>query len=175
MGYAIHNLYQNSKQINTSSLVIDYPTDFFWGVHTLKAGIIIPSIDLQQRLIEVIASGKNKRVHNSNYSVIANPFNSQFQNCTEHTLDVINAAIYQTTDVTQLKANAKTHFKAQRVKTSPFKLLLGSALMDDVTTKDHQGRVYTATFTRIAHYLNKNGLLQDAITFYPNGSTSQLL
>ncbi|MCP4696531.1 MAG: DUF2145 domain-containing protein [Gammaproteobacteria bacterium] len=33
-------------------------------------------------------------------------FSSRFQNCTEYVLDVLNAAIYQTNDIKQLKANA---------------------------------------------------------------------
>jgi hypothetical protein len=170
-GYAIHNLYQKEDELNKSSLVVDYPVDFFWGVQTLKAGIIIPTPQLQQRLIEVIASGKNKQVHNENYSVIANPLNNQFQNCTEHTLNVINAAIYQTTDIDRLKANAKAYFKPIRVKISPFKLMLGKVFMDDVTTKDHPNKIYTSTFSTIAHYLNKNELLEKAIIYKDNQVT----
>ena len=174
-GYAIHNLYQNEGQLDTSSLVIDYPTDFFWGAEELKAGIIIPTKDLQQRIIEAITLGKNKDVHNSNYSVIANPFNNQFQNCTEHTLDVINTSIYQTTDSVRLKRNAKSHFQPQRVKTNRFKLMLGSAFMDDVTTKDHDGKIYTATFTTIAKYLNNNQLMQSSVVFDQQGKATNLI
>jgi len=29
-GYAIHNLYQNDKNLDRSDLVTDYPIDFFW-------------------------------------------------------------------------------------------------------------------------------------------------
>jgi hypothetical protein len=54
-GYAIHNLYQKEGQGDKSELVVDYPVDFFWGVNTLKAGIIIPTPDVQQRLLSVIA------------------------------------------------------------------------------------------------------------------------
>jgi len=174
-GYAIHNLYQNAEQVDKSALVIDYPVDFFWGVNELKAGIIIPTAELQQRLITTIASGKNKQLHNSNYSVIANPFTDQFQNCTEHTLDIVNSAIYQTTNKEQLKLNAKTHFKPQRVNTNPFKLMLGSMIMDDVTTKDHKGRVYTATFTTIASYLKENNLVNETVVFNQDGEVRQLL
>ncbi len=174
-GYAIHNLYQKAGKLDTSTLVIDYPTDFFWGVQELKAGIIIPSPDLQQRMISAIASGQNNAIHNTNYSVIANPFNSQFQNCTEHTLDIINAAIYQTTNKEKLKLNAKAHFQPQRVKTSPFKLMLGSAFMDDVTTKDHQGKVYTATFTSIGKYLQQNNLAKHSVIFDKSGHVSPLI
>lgn len=173
-GYAIHNLYQKEGKLNKSKLVVDYPVDFFWGVDALKAGVIIPNEELQTRLIEVIASGKDKLIHNENYSVIANPFNNRYQNCTEHTLNVINAGIYQTTDMTELKSNAKAHFKAQRVKTNPFKLLLGSVFMDDVKTKDHKGKIRTATFTTIGKYLELNQLVKKAIVLEPEGKETEL-
>jgi hypothetical protein len=174
-GYAIHNLYQTADKLNKSELVIDYPVDFFWGVNTLKAGIIIPTPELQQRIISVIASGKDKQIHNENYSVIANPFNNTFQNCTEHTLNIINAGVYQTTDMTQLKSNAEQHFKAQKIKANPFKLLLGNWFVDDVSTKDHSGKVYTTTFTTIGKYLQKNELLSKAVVFNNEGAIEQLL
>lgn len=174
-GYAIHNLYQNSEQLDKSSLVIDYPVDFFWGVNELKAGIIIPTPELQQRLIDTIASGKNQTLHNSNYSVIANPFTSRYQNCTEYTLDIVNAAIYQTTNKQKLKLNAEAHFKPQQVHTNPFKLMFGSLLMDDVSTKDHNGKVYTATFTTIASYLQQNNLVSETVVFNQEGDVRQLL
>jgi hypothetical protein len=157
-GYAIHNLYQDAKNSNKSSLVTDYPVDFFWGVHELKAGIIIPTPELQQKLIEVIASGKNKQLHNPKYSLIANPFNNKYQNCTEYTLNMINAAIYQTTNMKQLKANTKAYFEPQRVHVSRFKLSLGSIFADGVTTKDHKGKVKTASFGSIGKYLQKYNL-----------------
>lgn len=174
-GYAIHNLYQKEDQLDKSALVIDYPVDFFWGVNSLKAGIIIPTPDLQQRILAVIANGKDKQLHNTNYSVIANPFNNVFQNCTEHTLNIINSGIYQTTDIEQLKSNTEQHFKPQKVKASPFKLLLGNWFMDDVSTKDHSGKVYTTTFTTIGKYLQNNQLLSRAVVLTNDGTIEQLL
>ena len=173
-GYAIHNLYQVEGKLNKSELVQDYPVDFFWGAQALKAGIIIPSDEVQTRLIELIATGKNADLHNPRYSVIANPMNSQLQNCTEYTLDMLNAAIYQTTDVEQLKANAREHFIAQRVRTSRFKLMLGSMLMDDVTTKDHKGKIATATFGSIHHYLDQNQLARHGVNLYEDGEITNL-
>jgi len=164
-GYAIHNLYQGAKDSNKSSLVTDYPVDFFWGAHELKAGIIIPTPELQQKIIEVIASGQNKEVHNPKYSLIANPFNNKYQNCTEHTLNIINAAIYQTTDMKQLKANTKAYFEPQRVHVSRFKLGLGSLFADGVTTKDHKGKVKTTSFGSIGKYLEKYDLLKESTVF----------
>ncbi|GAC14614.1 DUF2145 domain-containing protein [Aliiglaciecola lipolytica] len=173
-GYAIHNLYQKTGQSDKSELVIDYPVDFFWGAHELKAGILIPSVEVQEKLIQLIASGKDKSLHNENYSVIANPFNNRFQNCTEYTLDLLNAAIYDTQDVAQLKVNAKAHFKAQRVKTSPLKLMFGSMFMDDVSTKDHKGKVYTSTFTTIGEYLRQNQLSEEFIAYTDSGDIESL-
>lgn len=170
-GYAIHNLYQKAGQADKSQLITDYPVDFFWGAHDLKAGIIIPSEEIQTRLIDLISTGKDTRLHNPRYSVLANPLNSQFQNCTEYTLDLLNAAIYQSTDIAKLKANANAYFKPQRVHTSGFKLMLGSLLQDDITTKDHKGKVATATFSTIAKYLNHYGLVNNMVMYYSDGST----
>lgn len=160
-GYVMYNLYQRVDEPDRSDLVRDYPVDFFTGVFELKAGIVIPSPELQKRLLEVIASDTYRNLHNPRYSVIANPFNDKYQNCTEHTLDVLNAAIYQTADIGQLKANARKYFTPQKVKVGPFKLLLGSIMSEDVTLSDHDGPVVTATFETLAGYLEKYDLVSE--------------
>ncbi len=169
-GYVIHNLYQRSNNPERSDLVSDYPLNFFWGAQQLKAGIAIPTPAVQQRLIEAISNGVNKKVHNPKYSVIANPMNNQYQNCTEHTLLVLNAAIYQTSDLARLYANNKAYFSPQPVHTSKMKLLLGSAFVSGVTTKDHDSAVKTATFTSISQYLARYNLLHKSVTITDNGS-----
>lgn len=174
-GYAVHNLYQKDDKKNTSSMVTDYPIDFFWSANTLKAGIIIPTFDLQAKLIETISSGKSLAVHNPKYSVLSNPFNGKYQNCTEYTLDVINVAIYDTTDKAQLKANAKAYFKPQRIKTNRLVLMLGSMFMSDVTLKDHSGKIKTATFKSIGKYLQENDLMTKAIVLDQDGISAELL
>jgi len=174
-GYAIHNLYQNDNDLDHSSLVTDYPVDFFWGVNSLKAGIIIPNDSLQQRLIQAIAAGNGEILHNAKYSVLANPFNSKYQNCTEHTLDLINSAIYETTDIKQLKANSKAYFTAQKVKVSGLKLALGGLFMDGVHNSDHKGKPRTATFTRIAEYLQQFELMDKSVTINADGEVKALL
>ncbi|MEP2653642.1 MAG: DUF2145 domain-containing protein [Paraglaciecola sp.] len=173
-GYAIHNLYQVDGKPNRSQLIQDYPVDFFCGAQQLKAGIIIPSDEIQTRLINLIATGKNTQLHNPKYSVIANPMNSQKQNCTEYTLDLINAAIYETTNTPQLKANTRAHFTPQRVKTSRIKLMFGSILMEDVTTKDHSGKIATTTFGAINNYLKQYDLAKHSVNFYGKGDIETL-
>lgn len=152
-GYAIFNLYQTSDQPDVSELMQDYPLDFFSGVAQLEAGIIIPSPELQARLLNLIGTPAYAALHEPRYSLIANPYTVGRQNCTEFVLDVINAAIYQTTDIRQLKASAKAYFTAQPVKVNPLKLLLGSMFMSQISTSDHPGEPVTATFERIGQYL----------------------
>jgi hypothetical protein len=173
-GYAVHNLYQKTDAVNESELITDYPTDFFWSAKALKAGIIIPSADLQRRLISLYAEGKAQAVHVPSYSAIANPFTSRYQNCTEYTLDVINAAIYKTQDKAKLKANAQAHFTPVVIQESPIKILLGSMLMKDIARDDHSGPVATATFSSIARYLNDNGLLKQASILMADGQSVAL-
>ncbi|ABG42119.1 conserved hypothetical protein [Paraglaciecola sp. T6c] len=174
-GYAIYNLYQKSGELDKSQLVTDYPVDFFWGAAQLSAGVIIPTPDMQTRLIDIISTGKNAQLHNENYSVIANPMNRQLQNCTEHTLDMLNAAIYQTTDIDKLKANTQAYFTPQRVHTSRFKLMFGAMLQDDVTTKDHTGKVSTTTFTSIAQYLAKYDLASQSVILGSDGQAVEIM
>jgi hypothetical protein len=133
----------------------------------MEAGILIPSAELQQRLIKVIASPAYAALHEPRYSVIANPYNEGRQNCTEFTLDVINAAIYQTSDVKQLKQVAQKYFEAQPVEVNPFKLMLGSVFSAEVATTDHPSKPVTATFERISDYLLKYDQGAEVLTVKP--------
>lgn len=159
-GYAIHNLYQDATTLNRSNLVLDYPMDFFAGAEKLKAGIVIPTPKLQQKLIAALEQGRFQSVHIAHYSVIANPYTLKYQNCTEHMLDFLFSAIYDTADMTQIKANERAWFKAQRLDLSPFKQLLATTFTRDIYTLDHPDQLETATFDTIAHFLVSNGLAQ---------------
>lgn len=162
-GYAIYNLYQREKELKVSDLVVDYPVDFFAGVYELKTSVIIPKPALQARLLKIIASDTYRKLHNPHYSVLANPFNSQYQNCTEHTLDVINAAIYNTDDIAVIKADERAYFQAQKVDINPLKLFYGSLTKPDVSLADQKGPVQTASYTTIANYLKKYDLVQEEL------------
>lgn len=157
-GYAIHNLYQKPDNPDVSELVTDYPVDFFWGAHALKAGVIVPSPELQRQILELFQSKQAAALHNPAYSVIANPFNATYQNCTEYTLDIINAAIYGTTDKQRLKANAQAYFSPEKVRVSRFKLALGGMFADGVSISDHGRTISTTTFTTLGAYLRKYDL-----------------
>lgn len=167
-GYAIYNLYQRDDEPNVSDLVVDYPIDFFMGAHQLQAGIIIPKPELQRRLLSVIGSDVYKTLHNPNYSALANPYNQRYQNCTEHTLDVINAAIYDTSDRNQLKANTRKYYRAQNVDLDPLKLLVGALFLPDIALSDQGEEIHTSTFTTIANYLTQNKLVEEHFVITAN-------
>lgn len=166
-GYAIYNLYQQNDHLDVSDLVQDFPVDFFAGVAELEAGIIIPSAELQRRLLEVISSPTYAKLHEPHYSVIANPYTLGRQNCTEFVLDVTNAAIYQTSDIKIIKANEKAYFVAQKVNVNPFKLMFGSMFSKEVSTSDQNGTPVTATFETIGDYLKKYDEGSEVLTVSP--------
>jgi hypothetical protein len=166
-GYAIYNLYQKDDQPNVSTLVQDFPVDFFAGVAQLEAGLLIPSQELQQRLLQVISSPAYASLHDPRYSLIANPYTLGRQNCTEFVLDVINAAIYQTSDIGIIKANTKAYFKGQTVNVNPLKLMLGAVFSAEVSTSDQRGKPVTATFEKIAEYLQTYDLGSKVLMIRP--------
>lgn len=167
-GYAVYNLYQRNEQPDASDLIQDFPVDFFAGVEVLEAGVIIPSPELQLRLLKVLSSPTYKALHNPKYSVIANPFTLELQNCTEHTLDVIVAATYETDDINVIKANEKKYFEPQPVNVGFLKLFLGSLFVADVATSDHPDSPVTATFTSIGKFLNKYNAASEILIIKPD-------
>lgn len=169
-GYAMFNMYQNNDRPDTSSLVQDYPVDFFAGAAVLEAGVIIPSAELQRRLLEVIASPTYAALHEPHYSAIASPYSLGKQNCTEFVLDVINAAIYQTSSIKLIKASEKVYFKAQKVNVNPLKLMFGAMFSAEIATSDHSGEPVTATFETIAEYLEKYDEGSEVLTVFPETS-----
>ncbi len=155
-GYATFNEYQSDAEPDTSSLVQDYPVDFYASVARLEAGVIIPSPELQRRLLEVIASPTYAALHESSYSAIANPYTLGKQNCTEFVLDVIQAAIYGTSDLRVIKAQSRQFFQGQTVHVNGFKLLLGSLFSREISLSDHPTLPpVTATFETLARYLQQ--------------------
>ena len=157
-GYRVYNLYQQAGDRTRSDLIQDSPADFFAGAHRLDAGIIIPDVRLQEKLLRVIASPAYAALHNPNYSVLANPNTNQFQNCTEHTLNVLMAAIYGTTDTNQIKANIAAYFEPQEIEIDAVKRFLAPAASQALTTADHGGTVRTATFGSLGRFMRANDL-----------------
>ncbi|MEZ5932833.1 MAG: DUF2145 domain-containing protein [Alphaproteobacteria bacterium] len=170
-GYAVYNLYQRATNLDVSDLVQDYPADFFAGAYALDAGVIIPDPRLQAKLLAVINSPTYEKLHNPRYSVIANPDNSAYQNCTEYTLDLLMAALYDTDDPGRIKADIRAHFRPQTIEISPVKRLVGPLVMDGIAMDDQSGTIRTATFTTIARFMADYDLSEEAYRMTPVGVT----
>ncbi len=167
MGYRVYNLYQRDGDLAQSALVQDTPADFFAGAHALDAGVIIPDRRLQRKLIAVIDSPAYAALHNPTYAVLSNPRTLQFQNCTEHTLDIIMAALYGTADPAQIKANIAAYFTPQPVQLNGLQRLLAPAASQALTTADHGVNVGTATFGSIARFMAANSLHDEIYRITP--------
>jgi hypothetical protein len=164
-GYAVHNLYQGDARTGVSFLHQDYPVDYFSAVHVLKAGVVIPNEKLQRALAATMFSPTYKALHNPRYSALANPFRTEYQNCTGFVLDVLFAAIYRSGDPRRIKTNIAAYFEPQPIHVDALKLALADATMADVSTDDHTGPIATATFESIARFLLKNGIATEAFSF----------
>jgi len=165
-GYAIYNLYQGNIQAGTSTLAQDYPVDYFADIYDLKVGVIIPNSRLQMALIKTIFSETYRKMHNSRYSALANPFTDEYQNCTEFVLNVLFAAIYKTDDLRRVKANIKAYFVPQPIHVDGLKLTLATMMRPElITTADHTGPLATTTFHSIAEFMNKYRLAQESFTY----------
>ncbi len=168
-GYRVYNLYQRSGDRTKSDLVQDSPADFFAGAKRLDGGIIIPDPRLQAKLLSVIQSPAYAALHNPRYSVLANPANGQFQNCTEHTLNIVMAALYDTSDPARIKANIAAHFTPQPVAVDGLQRALAPVLSNALSTSDHGAAVATATFGSLARFMQAHRLTQQVYRITPNG------
>ncbi|QMU59548.1 MAG: DUF2145 domain-containing protein [Boseongicola sp.] len=169
-GYNIYNLYQLADDKTRSRLVQDTPADFFAGAQKLDAGIIIPDVRLQQKLLNVITSPTYSALHNAKYSVLANPDNMRFQNCTEHTLDVLMASLYGTSNRAQIKANINAHFDPQVIRLGGLKRAFAPVASQALTTSDHGSTVATATFSSIARFMKQHDLTDKVYRITPQAS-----
>lgn len=170
-GYRVWNLYQRADDPGISDLIQDGPVDFFAGAERLRAGVIVPKPALQQRLLSVLNSPAYARLHNPIYSVLANPNNNVYQNCTEHLLNVLVAALYETEDMGRIKANIQAHFDGHRIKLSPAKRTFGPLLVAGVETDDHRGQIRTTTFGSLARFLSEYDLAKAVYRIDPADAT----
>ena len=149
-------------------MVKDFPVDFYAGVDSLKTGIIIPKPSLQKKLLNVISSDTYQALHQPEYSVVANPANLGFQNCTEHTLDVLVSAVYETDNPQQIKANIAEYFTPQEISLNPLESLFGPVFVKDFTKRDQDVGIKTATYTTIANFMKQYDLASEIYELQQN-------
>jgi hypothetical protein len=160
-GYAVHNLYHGEIDRSRSYLAQDWPFDFTSGDALGEAGIIIPTPEMQRRILSLMQTGQYETLHEPEYSILSNPHDGRYQNCTEFLLDVIAAAAWETTNREQLKANLAAHFEPVPIRLTVFERMFGAQVDDRVRFDDHRGRVRTATWASITTFMNQYRLAAD--------------
>jgi hypothetical protein len=163
-GYAVYNLYHGDGESlakDKSYLHQDFPIDFVAATAVDDVAVIIPSPEMQRRILGIMDSPAYRALHFESYSLVSNPHDLRFQNCNEFMLDVIAAAAWETTDRAQLKANLKAHYKPTKVKTNLLERLFGPMADIRLKTADQSGSIVTATYESMAGFMKDNGLLAE--------------
>ncbi|MDG1419240.1 MAG: DUF2145 domain-containing protein [Maricaulis sp.] len=154
-GYSVHNLYHGEEDRLSSSLVQDWPINFTAGDHIGEVGIIIPTREMQRRILHMMISGDYQSLHHAPYSLLSNPLDLRFQNCNEFMLDVIGAAAWETVERPQIKANLEAWFEPTRIQLTIFERLFGPSADDRLRLDDHRGRIRTATFGSMGAFMQE--------------------
>lgn len=157
-GYAVHNLYHGAEDRRRSHLAQDWPLNFTQGDVIGEVGIIVPSPEMQRRLLGLFASGDIDTLHQPDYSLISNPHDLRFQNCNEFMLDVLAAAAWETTHRDTLKTNLAAWYEPARVETSLLERMFGPSVDERVRLDDHRGAIRTATFASMGEFMTEFNL-----------------
>lgn len=152
-GYAVYNLYHEIDPVTVSGLYQDWPLDFTRGDSVGQVGVIIPNREMQSRILDVIASPYFEALHHPEYSLLSNPADSRFQNCTEFMLDVISSAIWQTASRDQIKVNIEAYFRPTRVQLNVFQRFLAPLADQRLRFDDQRDGIRTATFASLADFM----------------------
>ena len=164
-GYAVYNLYAGDGKAwpsDRSRLVQDWPVNFTLGSAVDDVAVIVPSPEVQRRMLEIIDSPEYARLHNPAYSLIANPWSDQYQNCNDFMLDVIAEAVWQTRDKAQIRADERAHFTPTVVQAGGLMRIFGPLVDKRIKTDDQSGPIRTATYESMSDFMRQNGLLEDA-------------
>lgn len=166
--YAVYNLYQDSAQEDRSYLKQDLMYHFVAGIDAPDVAISIPIEPLQKRLLAVIRSPAYRELYIPAYNLLANPWADRYDNCATHTLKVVVAAIYDTTDRARINANIRAYFTPTPIRLG-FLRSLGSHFMTAVKHDDAApSGLQTATYDSMQAFLQSNRLLSDSFTLSLN-------
>jgi hypothetical protein len=164
-GYAVYNLYHGDGKTldkDKSYLHQDFPVDFVAATAVDDVAVIIPSPEMQRRILDIMGGPTYTALHRVDYSLVSNPHDIKYQNCNEFMLDVIGAAAWETTDPVQIKANLKQHYKPTPVGTSLVERLLGPIADSRLKTDDQRGGIVTATYESMSKFMADNKLLTES-------------
>jgi hypothetical protein len=161
--YTVYNLYQGEGgRDDRSYLAQDFTYDFLCGSREKDVGVIVPLDALQKKILGVIRSPAYKALHNPHYNLVANPWQHQFDNCVTHTLRVVVAAIYGTSDESRIQQNIRTYFKPTPVRLGVLKAI-GSNFITAVSHEDEDpSGLQTASFDSLKVFFEQNQIAKES-------------
>lgn len=166
-GYAVYNLYQgdgDSRPVTQSYLAQDFPLDFIRPSALDEVAVIVPTPEMQRRLLGVIGGETYRRLHNPSYSLIANPASTRHQNCTTFMLDVVAAAAWETNDPRQVRANVAAHFKPSPIRVGGLQRAFAPLADPRLKTDDQGRRLVTAAYESLVGFMVENQLSAETFT-----------
>lgn len=161
-GYAVYNLYHRLDEPRLSYLAQDWPLDFTRGDAVGQVGIIVPTPEMQVRILDVIASDTYDALHQPAYSLLSNPADLRYQNCTEFMLDVIASAAWLRSDRLQIKANLAAYFVPAVVRLTWWERLTAGWFDPRIRLDDQRGPVVVASWASISDFMLAFHLAGDA-------------
>ena len=164
-GYAVYSLFQGDgvrEPRNRSHLSQDWPTDFVLGSVVDDVAVIVPTPEMQRRLLALVDSPAYEALHNPSYTLVANPLTPRHQNCDTFMLDLVAAAAWETRNPRQIRADLVAHFRPSVVRVDPFTRLFAPMFDARVALDDQHGPILTATYESIAAFMRQNHLLSAA-------------
>ena len=177
-GYVGWNLFHGDGAVlpkTQSYLAKDFPFEFVGASAVSDLAVIVPTPEIQRRIRAMMADGRYEAVHDQDYSLIASPFDGKYQNCNEFILDVVSAAVWETTDYDQLKLNLSAHFQASKVKAGLFARMFGPMADERLKLADHRGKaIRTVTYASLSNFMMQNGYADETFRVTPNSASEFL-
>ncbi|MEM7016457.1 MAG: DUF2145 domain-containing protein [Pseudomonadota bacterium] len=147
---------------------------FLDDLFRMEALLVIPSPELQYRLIAKLMAHQGGAVHQAHYSILANPFAKDYQNSNGWVLEMLAAAQLGDTQPTRSRMQAflqQQGYQGDSIKISRLKRIGARLFKANVQFDDHPResffsmRYEVVTVRSVVHYLQAQNLIQQQISF----------
>ena len=146
-------------------LRVERPADFIRRSIADDIGVVIPTAAMQDRLTALVASPTYQALRLPRYSVLANPFRREFQNCDVFLLYLVGAAAWSTADPEAIRTRLIAEFEPTVIHTPPILTALAPLIDHRVSMADQTGEARTATYESISRFMVRQGLASDSYVF----------
>lgn len=147
---------------------------FLDDLYTLDYEITIPNHETQIKLYQALQAKKLHALHNRQYSMLAYPFSTKYQNSNQWILEVTAAALSSTSVTSRSSAQhylLKTGYKPSLIKINMLSKLGASMFNNHIQFDDHpsqekrSNQFSTVSVISVVNYLRRQGI----ISFIFNG------